>query len=138
MEGWHGGEKGLRVNVGKTKVMRCQEDAGQTVQTTRVVFVAEELAQTPSNVPHAMHVYCVHKKCSGITGKLMHVDGYRCKRCIDSSPASLKMSQQISLGNGQSLECVEKFCYLGDMIAAGGGAGEASRARVSEEWLGEV
>jgi len=44
------------------------------------------------------------------------------------------MSQQISLGNGQSLECVEKFCYLGDMIAAGGGAGEASRARVRSGW----
>jgi len=28
-------EKGLRVNVGKTKVMRCQEDAGQAVKTGR-------------------------------------------------------------------------------------------------------
>ena len=32
------------------------------------------------------------------------------------------------------MECVEKFCYLGDMIAAGGGAGEASRARVRCAW----
>ena len=28
---------------------------------------------------------------------------------------------------------MEKFCYLGDMIAAGDGAGEASRARVRSD-----
>src|SRR5664279_5201533 len=32
------------------------------------------------------------------------------------------------------LECVEKICYLGDMIEAGGGAEEASRARVRCAW----
>ena len=26
------------------------------------------------------------------------------------------------------LECVPKFCYLGDTLGAGGGAGEAARA----------
>ena len=58
----------------------------------------------------------------------------------DGSPASLKTSQQISLGNGQSLECVERFCYLGDMIAAGGSSGSlvtlarpsASRLKISD------
>mgnify|MGYP003454445976 CR=1 FL=1 len=35
---------------------------------------------------------------------------------------------------GQDLECVDKFCYPGDTIAAGGGAGEASRARVRCAW----
>ena len=42
--------------------------------------------------------------------------------------------QQILLGDDQSLDCVDKFCYLGDMIAAGGGAEEASRARVRSAW----
>ena len=32
------------------------------------------------------------------------------------------------------LECVGKFCYLGDMIGSGGGAEEASRARVQCAW----
>ena len=30
--------------------------------------------------------------------------------------------------------CVDKFRYLEDMIGAGGGAGESSRARVSSAW----
>ena len=34
----------------------------------------------------------------------------------------------------EKLECVEQFCYLGDMIGAGGGVGEASRARTRCAW----
>jgi len=59
----------MRVNMGKTKVMRCRDGAGQVVKS----------------------------------GKYPRSD----------------MLQQISLGNGQSLNCVDKFCYWGDMIAAG-------------------
>ena len=33
-------------------------------------------------------------------------------------------------GGGDTLECVDKFCYLGDMIGSGSGAEEASRMRV--------
>ena len=32
------------------------------------------------------------------------------------------------------LECVPKFCYLGDTLGAGGGAEEAARARVRCAW----
>jgi len=32
------------------------------------------------------------------------------------------------------LECVARFCYLGDMIGAGGGAEDASRTRVRCAW----
>jgi len=41
----------------------------------------------------------------------------------------IEAQQLLPLGDGQSLECVEKFCYLGDMIGAGGGAEEAARER---------
>ena len=32
------------------------------------------------------------------------------------------------------LECVPKFCYLGDTLGAGGGVDEAARARVRCAW----
>ncbi len=32
--------------------------------------------------------------------------------------------------DGVSFECVEEFCYLGDMISVDGGAGSSSVARV--------
>jgi len=49
-------------------------------------------------------------------------------------PVRSGMLQQVLLGNDQSLECVDKFCYLGNMIAAGDGAEEASRAKVRCAW----
>ena len=39
--------------------------------------------------------------------------------------------------NGDTLECVDKFCYLGDMIGSEGGTEEASRMRVKCAWDGE-
>jgi len=36
--------------------------------------------------------------------------------------ARFDLLQLVSLGNNQSLECVDKLCCMGDMIAEGGGA----------------
>ena len=57
--------------------------------------------------------------------------GRPCMVVESDQPEVLK---EISLGLDKSLECVGKFCYLGDTIGAGGGAGEASRARVRSAW----
>jgi hypothetical protein len=40
----------------------------------------------------------------------------------------------VVLEDNVSFELVDQFCYLGDMIGAGGGAGDASRARVRSRW----
>jgi hypothetical protein len=63
----------------------------------------------------------------------MQVDNYHCRKCIEGSAVE-PVLQQVSLESGQNLECVDKFCCLGDVIAAGGGAEEASRARVRCAW----
>ena len=38
------------------------------------------------------------------------------------------------LEDGSTLECVNRFCYLGEMLEAAGGCGEASRTRVRGAW----
>ena len=38
------------------------------------------------------------------------------------------------LEDGSSLECVNRFCYLGDMLGAAAGCSEASRTRVRGAW----
>ena len=70
------------------------------------------------------HPYWIYKKCSGVKGSLEHVDQdqYRCVKCtVGGNPAKTEVQQQqqqqqLSLEVGLRLECVEKFCYLGDMI----------------------
>ena len=56
------------------------------------------------------------------------MEDFRCKTCANG-PVEMERQKEISLGvdSGEKLDCVEKFCYLGDMIGAGGGAEEASR-----------
>ena len=40
----------------------------------------------------------------------------------------------VELDDGSKFECVDKFCYLGDMLSAGGGAEEAAKTRVRSAW----
>jgi len=42
--------------------------------------------------------------------------------------------KEIMISLLDKLEYVDKFCYLGDLIGAGGGVEEASRARVRCAW----
>jgi hypothetical protein len=53
---------------------------------------------------------------------------YHCKMCVNDNPVQSGELKEISLGAGLQLECVEKLCYLGNMIGAGGEAEVASRA----------
>ena len=74
----------------------------------------------------------VHKRCSGIVGKLKDGD-FTCPTCIHGTPGG-PVRSELLLGQDGALEIVNKFCYLGDMLAAGGGAEEASRTRVRCAW----
>ena len=128
-------EKGLRVNMGKTKVMRCQVDAGQVVKTGKYPCGVCRKGVGSNSIQCTSCCAWIHRRCSGIVGSLKRASNYICGRCSKGgSPEVNGRQQQISLGVGQNLECVEKFCYLGDMIGAGGGAEDASRARTRCAW----
>ena len=60
-------------------------------------------------------------------------------RHVSREPISLNKLEAgcVELDDGSKFELVEKFCYLGDMLCAGGGAEEASRTRV-RSCLGKV
>ena len=51
-----------------------------------------------------------------------HIQIYtsKCVTGVDPEGVS-EVPRKVSLEDGQDLECVEEFCYLGDMIGAGGG-----------------
>ena len=44
------------------------------------------------------------------------------------------LSSEVELEPGVKVECVSKFCYLGDTLGSGGGVVEAARARVRCAW----
>ena len=78
----------------------------------------------------------IHKKCSAVKGRLQNVvDCFKCTKCTSSVTITQTAEiKDVEIGVNEKLECVDRFCYLGDMIGAGGGAEEASRARVRCAW----
>ena len=76
----------------------------------------------------------VHKRCSGISGRLGYVADFRCRRCLDGDSAQVVLTSEVELEPGVKVECVSKFCYLGDTLGSGGGVVEAARARVRCAW----
>src|SRR5437867_9476201 len=59
---------------------------------------------------------------------------FTCRNCIAGCVKVIDEVKQFVLGNNDKMVVVEKFCYLGDVIGKGGGAGESSIARVRRAW----
>ena len=63
-------------------------------------------------------------------GKLKDDPGYRCAKCVRGCRPEVDVDkQEVVLEDGSSLECVNRFCYLGDMLRARG-CEDTSRTRV--------
>ena len=79
----------------------------------------------------------LHRRCSGVKSNFYKAeDGFRCRRCISSGGglAQVQAVMKLKLGRNGELEYVDKYCYLGDMLGAGGGVEEATKARVRCLW----
>ena len=80
-------------------------------------------------------IYCngcklwVHKKCSGLQRLTPNPD-YRCARCMGNArPIDGRPQSEVQVGPDK-LEVAASFCYLGDMLSAGGGCEMAVTTRV--------
>ena len=74
----------------------------------------------------------IHKKYSGVKGKLKEDPGFRCVKCVRGGCAEGGAEEQeVVLENGSCLECINRFCYLGDMLETAGSFAEASRTTVN-------
>ena len=74
----------------------------------------------------------MHKKCSGIQGKVASINGFVCKRCLGLVATS--MEENIT-SDEDNIEIVDKFAHLGDVLSTEGGAQEAMRSRIRFGWM---
>ena len=83
-------------------------------------------------------IYCngcklwVHKKCSGLQRLTPNPD-YRCARCMgNAGPIDGRPQNEVQVGPDklEVVTVVASFCYLGDMLSAGGGYEIAITTRV--------
>ena len=72
----------------------------------------------------------VHKKCSGLRGRLFADPNYRCKRCSgEARPIGRGPIKSVAIGDFNQ-DVVNSSRYLGDVLGVGGGC----FARSSAAW----
>ena len=76
----------------------------------------------------------IHKRCSGVKGSLPNASQSCICRCSKPITDGLNTDLHLDIGNGVSLEKVDKFCYLGDTLDADRGCDSAVKARVRSAW----
>ena len=100
--------KGLRANIGKTKVIGCQVRVGQAEESRKYPCgVCRQGVGDNSIKSVACHKW-IHKKCSGISGRLGYVADFRCKRCLDSDSAPVVLLSEVELEPGVKVEFVSR------------------------------
>ena len=75
----------------------------------------------------------VHAKCSGLKGQLAKATNFVCSQCSSGAVADRNNEEKVMVA-GSNLEVVGKFCYLGDMLDAGGRTESSTVTRVRSGW----
>ena len=136
LKAWKNGmeNRGLRVNMKKTKLMIS--DAGLDVLCDSGAFPCA-VCRSGVGANSISCSWCkllVHKKCSGIKGRLNVTPDYVCLRCLDQArPIDGRPITQVEV-DGKLLDMEASFCYLGDMLSAGGGCAFVIATRCSTAW----
>ena len=134
MEGRGIESKGLKVNVAKTKVMVSENGIvpPSTSGKWPCSYVEKALVVT-QYFAIFVHIGCI-KVVVELRGRLTAVKDYKCSICTGEVVLPVGQPLESVVVGNDSLETKDKFCYLDDMISAGGGAEESCIARIRCGW----
>ena len=126
--------RGLRVNMGKTKMM-ISGPGLETLKDSGKHPCGVCRKGTGSNAILCVGcLHWVHHKCSGVSGRLIEDPSFRCRRCLGTARAiDARPATEFMVGD-ESVDVVDSFCYLGDTLCAGGGCSRAVTTRVRCAW----
>ena len=128
--------KGLHVNMTKTKFMASGLGLDILLDSGKFPCAVCRTGVGMSSIRCSKCNLWVHyKKCSGLK-TLSEVLSYECPRCRGVPgvrPVDGRPFKEVEVGDCV-LEAVDRFCYLGDMLSAGGGCMAAATARCRCAW----
>ena len=129
--------KGLRVNMKKTMFMASGPKLDVLRESGKYPCAVCLTGVGNASISCTACNKWVHKRCSGRT--VLFVDSanpYVCPRCKGDKevrPIDGRPFVKVQVGD-EELDVVDLFCYLGDMISAGGGCEAAVIARCRTAW----
>ena len=117
--------RGMRVNINKTKVMISGERQKQVEKAVRWPCGVCGRGVGSNSIQCTSCQKWVHKKCSGIKGSMVKViKSFTCKGWLNPVTSAGRTSASANL------ELADKFCYLGDMLSVEGDTDAAVEARI--------
>ena len=126
-------ERGMKVNMEKTKVMVTGRQPNRRQEEGRYPCgCCGKNVGVNSILCTECGKWC-HKRCSGLRNVNAAGENYKCPRCVRGNREQRQEEQTMEVDGG-NLEIVDQFCYLGEMMACEGGAGEAARIRIAAAW----
>jgi hypothetical protein len=136
LKAWKTGmeRKGLRVNMKKTKFLVSGTGLNVLKKSGQFPCAVCLSGVGVNSIECSQCKRWVHKKCSGIKGRLLPDPTYICPRCTGAArPIDGRPVTQVDV-DGTMLDVESSFCYLGDMIDAGGGCDTAVATRCCVAW----
>ena len=115
--------KGLKINIGMTKIMKCDTNERPIFASGKYLCGVYKKGVGRNSVKCRFCKHWIHKRCRGFKGKLINTPDFKYHSCLHP-PECEKEAHKFKLGNCDYKK-MDKFCYLRDMLSAGGGA-EAS------------
>ena len=123
---------GLKVNVGKTKVMKFDRKADCRAEVGHYPCAVCGKGVGANSLQCQRCKKWVHAKCSKIQGSLSKAaSAFVCSRCLQPPQSEAK---RVRIGDDE-FERVDEFCYLGHTLEASGRIGAAVRARIKKAWM---
>ena len=131
---WKGAleSRGLKVNVNKTKAMRVgtKSPKGMVSAIDPCAICGKRVMR--NSIQCMKCGYWVHKRCSGIKGRLRNRMDYECGSCNSDTNDDEDM-KRVKLGCDE-IEVVNEFWYLGDMLGEDDSTSRAVTERMRSRW----
>ena len=108
--------KGLRVNVGKTKILVSAPNATKPVDSSKFPCGVCNKGTGNNSIKCNFCGFWVHKRCTNIKGPLKSDPNFKCKKCRDEVSNATVPDIEPVIINDEEIEKVSSFCYLGDFI----------------------
>ena len=104
----HGMENmGLRVNMAKTKVLKCQAESVSCVSSGKWPCGVCKKGVGSNSIQCNKCKKWIHKKCSGIKGKLKPDPKFQCKSCVSEIQNDQRDEQkEIDMGEDGKLKLI--------------------------------
>ena len=122
--------RGLKVNIGKTKMMVSGGEDSDPVQLGRYPCAACGKGVGVNSIICTECGKWCHFRCSGL--RTLNIDyAFVCPRCTNGPGHNGELPLQLG---GEQVEVVNHFCYLGDVLSGEGGVERAIKSRTAAAW----